>query len=868
MCAEVASPKPAAGAAARSRILTPDQRLRVFVSSTLQELAAERAAVSDAIAAVRLIPVLFELGARPHPPSALYRAYLEQSQMFVGIYWQSYGWVSPGELISGIEDEYIRSEGLPRLLYLKEPAPEREPRLREFLERIQAEGSVSYRRFTTTAELAELLARDLALVLTERFHATAVPAEPAAPGVRSLPSPRTSFVGRQSQLRQIDELLLAGARLLTLTGPGGIGKTRLAVEAASRVGDRYRHGVAFVPLEGLASVDHVPGAIAEALGVHELGGDAVAALGAHLRQRQLLLVLDNFEHVVGAAPVLATLLEAAPELTAVVTSRELLRLSGERELQVPPLSAEDEAVELFTERAAAARHAFELAPEDVSLVGEICRRLEGVPLAIELAAPRMRLLTPAQLLERLSKRLALSGPRDAPPRQRTLEAAIAWSYELLAEEERILFERLSVFRGNFSVEAAEEVAELADGLDLVELLSSLLDKSIVYRLPHLGETRFAMLRMIREYALERLTDAGDLEATRERFQTHYLRLAGEAEAGLRSASQRQWKRTLDLEADNCRAALAYAAERQRADETAGLVRGLWLWFWLHGNLDDARSWVRQALGFAAGVDTRDRGWLIGLDGAFAILGEDLAGGAARLVEAEALLTEANDRRGALTMALFRSFGIAPLEGEERAQAQLEKLLAVFEELGDLWGVGTALHAMSRLRVVFDRYEGAGDLFERAVEAVGRVGDDFGVVLASHNLAMARLAAGDVPGARTVIETVLETRHSGGIDYAADDALDILARIEHEEGRAELAVALLAAADNVRKRVRIPLWEPVHERHARLLSELREELGDAAYDAAHTRGATLDIDDVQELARTLSEEPTLPSARGPATSQAL
>jgi hypothetical protein len=528
----------------------------------------------------------------------------------------------------------------------------------------------------------------------------------------------------------------------------------------------------------------------------------------------------------------------------------VLHLSGERELQVPPLSTEGEAVELFTERASVARYAFELPQEDAALVAEICRRLDGVPLAIELAAPRLRLLTPAQLLDRLSKRLALSGPRDAPARQRTLEAAIAWSYELLTEEERLLFERLAVFHGSFSIEAAEEVAALA-GTDLLELLSSLLDKSIVYRLPHLGETRFAMLRMIREYALERLADAGELDSTRERFVSYYVRLADEAEDGLRSTSQQQWKRTLDLEVDNCRAALASAAERRRADQIAGLMRGLWLWFWLHGNLDEVDDWVERGLACADQADGRDRGWLVGLDGAFDVLEGDFAVGGAKLAEAEALLEEAADRRGIATMRLVHSFGAAPLEGEERAQAQLSENLAAFEELGDLWGIGTTLHAMTRLRVVFDRFEGAGDLFDRAVAAVERVGDDFGIALASGNLAMARLAAGDLTGARAVMDRLLEHRRSKGITYAADDVLDILGRIEHAEGEHEDAVTHLAAAAVLRQRLHTPLWAPVQERQDRLLAELRQTVGEAAFEAAYTRGTSLDSEDVQEIAPSLT-----------------
>jgi hypothetical protein len=277
-----------------ARILTPDQRLRVFVSSTLRELAAERVAASETIAGLRLTPVLFELGARPHPPRTLYRAYLEQSQLFVGIYWQSYGWVGPGESISGIEDEYRLSNGLPRLLYVREPAPKRDRRLAEFLDRMRADGSASYKPFTSAAELAELLGKDLAVVLTERFQAAAAPPAETGPAAGSLPTPPTSFVDRDAQLELIERLLGTGARLLTLTGAGGIGKTRLAVEAARRAGERYPDGVVFVPLDGVADAELVPAAVAGAVGARELAGDGLAGLVNHFRRRRLLLVLDSF----------------------------------------------------------------------------------------------------------------------------------------------------------------------------------------------------------------------------------------------------------------------------------------------------------------------------------------------------------------------------------------------------------------------------------------------------------------------------------------------------------------------------------------------------------------------------------------------
>ena len=408
-----------------ARVLTPDQRLRIFVSSTMQELAAERVAARAAIEALQLTPVLFDLGARPHPPRTLYQAYLEQSHIFLGIYWQSYGWVGPDQDISGVEDEFRHSAGMPRLLYVKEPAEQREPRLQELIREFQREAAFSYQKFATADDLRQLIPRDLVILMTERFE-TADDARLAP--ASSVPAPRTSFVGRAAELAQLQELLSReDVRLVTLSGPAGIGKSRLAIEGARRLGDRYPDGVVFVPLEGIADASLVVPTIATAIGIREVGTGPFEALVAYLRVRSMLLVLDNFEHVIAAAPVVSSILEQAAGLKIIVTSRELLRVRGEHELPVPTLSAEDDGVALFSERATAARHSFELVAADVPVVVQICQQLDGVPLAIELAAPRMRLLTPEQLLERLRERVDFVGPRDAPARQQTLDAAIAWS---------------------------------------------------------------------------------------------------------------------------------------------------------------------------------------------------------------------------------------------------------------------------------------------------------------------------------------------------------------------------------------------------------------------------------------------------------
>src|SRR5215831_647681 len=414
-------------------IRTPDQRVRVFVSSALRELAAERQAVRDAIAELRLVPVMFELGARPHPPQSVYRAYLDQSQVFVGIYWQSYGWVAPGEQISGLADEYLQSAGLPRLIYVKSPAPQRDPRLAEMLDRIRDDGDLSYQHFSDPARLRQLVADDLAVLLSDRF-ATAQAGD--SEGAReepagTLPSAVTPLIGRKRDAEAARNLVLHdGARLVTFTGPGGVGKSRLALEVANLLSPQFNAGARLVDLAPIRAADLVTATIATGLGLRTSGGPLVADVKTYLRERRLVLVLDNFEQVTAAAPVVAELLAAAPGLVTLVTSRAALRLNGEHEFVVAPLPTPPAgdmrpsalrpyaSVRLFAERAHAVVPGFKLTRANAEAVAEICRRLDGLPLAIELAAARVRLLPPQALLARLDNRLNLltNGARDLPGR--------------------------------------------------------------------------------------------------------------------------------------------------------------------------------------------------------------------------------------------------------------------------------------------------------------------------------------------------------------------------------------------------------------------------------------------------------------------
>ena len=367
-------------------IRTPDQRLRVFVSSTLKELADERLAVQRAIETLRLTPVMFELGARPHPPRALYRAYLEQSHVFLGIYWQSYGWVAPDEEISGLEDEYRLSGGRPRLVYIKAPAPERQERLDLLLGRIEADDRASYRRFASAEELEQLVKDDLMVLLTERFEATGVPHQqgaarraPTAP-----PVPVTPTVGRVPAITEVQRLLADGCRILTLIGPGGVGKSRLALESCRHPMPAFPDGVAFVPLETVAEPSDAVRVLADKVGASAEGNRAPLDVAIdHLRGQRMLLLIDNFEQVLEAGPALATLLDACPGVSALVTSRRPLRLRGERQVAVEPLALpaaptevgtapravevvlQSPAVALFVERAQRVHPGFVVGPGNV-----------------------------------------------------------------------------------------------------------------------------------------------------------------------------------------------------------------------------------------------------------------------------------------------------------------------------------------------------------------------------------------------------------------------------------------------------------------------------------------------------------------------
>ncbi|MBC8172258.1 MAG: DUF4062 domain-containing protein, partial [Chitinophagales bacterium] len=521
-----------------TQILTPDQRLRVFVSSTLQELAEERDIVKKAIQNIQLIPVMFELGARPHAPRDLYREYLAQSQIFVGIYWDRYGWVAPEETVSGLEDEYNLSGDLPKLIYIKKSSGAREERLSKLLHKIQQDDKVSYKSFTDAKELSSILISDLAILLTERFNLTLQNKFAEEKLLQALPAAPNCLIGREDAVRDIQSLLHDN-RLITLSGPGGIGKTRLAIEVARTVQNSFTDGVLFVPLAPVKDPALVEETICQHLGIKVSSGNAIDSLKLFLQNKNMLLVLDNFEQVVNAASIIDDLLFATPGLKIIVTSRETLSLSFEHIYAVPPLSdilpdnanlpqkKYPPAMELFVKRAKALQPSFQVTDENRDTLFQICHRLEGLPLAIELAAGQINMLSPQLLLQRLDHRLdVLKGNfRDIPDRQKTIRNTIDWSFDLLTPNEQELLLRISLFNGGSLLEAVEYMgSDLGD--DIFTLVHSLINKSLLTKQDEEMHVRFGMLESVREFALEKLNEEGrtdDLKQKQASFYHTYLR---------------------------------------------------------------------------------------------------------------------------------------------------------------------------------------------------------------------------------------------------------------------------------------------------------------------------------------------------------
>jgi predicted ATPase len=826
-------------------ILTPDQRLRVFVSSTLRELGEERAAVRAAISHLSLTPVMFEIGARPHPPRALYRSYLDQSHVFIGVYWESYGWVAPGESVSGLEDEYLLSTHLPRLLYVKQPGEDRDPELSALLKRIQSDDTTSYRSFQTTDELARLVSDDLMLLLSERFQATAMPSVADHRDLRlTAPAePLTPIRGRDDELESLERLIADGTRLVTVTGTGGIGKSRLVNEVARRCISAVPIDVHFVDLTAVGAPESVPAEIAKSLGILVVGSrGAIESLVDHLADRRLLLVLDNFEHVVASAVALPELLSGCPGLQMLIGSRQVLRVRGEREftlspLPVPEMGAPDEmvrasaAVRLFAERAQAAQPMFELTADNLQPVAEICRQLDGLPLAVELAACRVRLLPVHLLLRRLETRLDLlsSGAADLPERQRTLRSAIDWSYNLLSADEQALFCRLSVFVDGWTLDAAEAVCACA-GPDVLDTLVSLLEKSllVVVSPVNSGEPRMRMLAPVHEYAEQKLVASGERPALQQRHSDYFKNLIGEHEDDLRETGVEGWSARLSAEAGNLRAAVHWWTENSDGEMLGRFAWATHIHYWMTGGLQEFVPWLEAADRLADGMSqvTLGRFQIVKGYGAFDLAGPDEA--ARAFEQALSLLEDAGDDSGAAHATVLLA-QIQVLRGDSSAVASLQR---VFEKpwlRDDPWVFDLAHWVAGGLALFAGDLEQA-ELHNRLAVELGReLGNWLFVGMGLERLALVHMARGRpeaaVAALRESVDSFRRVHYREGLSYDLQTLASVLCTL----GDLPAAAEALSAAEAVHALIGfsgpLGMWSLYKPGFDALHDQLRTALGD-------------------------------------------
>ncbi|WP_166174558.1 tetratricopeptide repeat protein [Rubrobacter tropicus] len=715
----------------------------------------------------------------------------------------------------------------------------------------------------------------------------------------------SSLVGRGRELAEVSSLLVSG-RLLTLVGPGGCGKTRLALAAANAVANAaggFRDGVFWVELDALSDPALLPEAAARVLGVRWGTGESpTAAMLDHLKTRESLVVLDNCEHLIEAcADLVDALLRSCPGLTVLTTSREALRLAGEVAWPVPSLSLPDPksaqdpadllrfgAVRLFVERAAAAAPGFALDKDNAADVVRICGRLDGIPLAIELAAARVRVLSPAQISARLDDRFLLltGGGRTVMPRHRTLKATMDWSYGLLAPEEKLLFRRLSVFAGGFSLGAAEAVGAggAVEGNEVLGLLSCLVDKSLVVAVPGGDEVRYRMLETVLRYAAEKLEESGEACAVRTRHAGFFLELSGEAGTGLLGEHQVAWLGRLDVDQGNLRAALGWYANGEDPAPALRMSGALW-WFWfLRGRYDEGRGWLDAALTAGDDAPAPLRAKALVAAGYFAFLRSEYAPARWRIEEGLALYRSLDDAPG--VAGAVRVLGSIAREQGRYAEAETlhSESLALCREHGDARGVAQSLNHLGFVAWLRGDLGRAEDLCSEALDAFRNLGDGEGVAWSLMNLGFAALYGGDHTRAAALLDEGLALSRRAGYREAAAwslNGLGVLARREDRPGRAaellgeslalhrdlgdrwrtaslfeelagtsadpERAAILLGAAGGLREVLSDPVppcERPDRERDAAVA---RAALGEDSFAGARAKGAAMDLHHVYEYA---------------------
>ncbi len=648
----------------------------------------------------------------------------------------------------------------------------------------------------------------------------------------NVPTPVSTLVGRDRELDQICTTLRGGeTRLLTLTGPGGAGKTRLAIEASHALAGEVPNGAFFVPLDTIRDPALLLPAIAQALAVRESAErPLLQSLAERVTGRRALVLLDNFEQLIEAAPLLTNVLEAAPSLTFLVTSRAALRLGGEREYPVEPLGKRD-AVTLFVERAQAAEPNFRLTDANAAAVEEICARLDGLPLALELAAARTKLLSPEAMLERMDQRLDLlsRGPRDKPARHRALRDTVAWSYELLEPEEQHLFARLAVFSGGCTLESAVGVCDA--GLDPT---GSLIDESLLERVGG----RFRMLETIREYALERLAEDGGAADLRRRHAEHFLKLAETDPVG----NQAVWLAQVDAERDNLREALAWSFDAGEMGLGLRLAASLWEFWWVRGHLSEGRRWLDEALARGASEPPDIRARALHAAASLATRQGDYERAAELSEQSLALWEELGDVSGTARSLLSLGTVAAEQGDHERAISLSERAAELYRESGDQRGHALAVSNLGGIALEDGDYVKAASLSEEAYGLFQTLEDSEGMAFALVNQGFAALFEHEHERAlvflRKALRRLVELEFRDVIGYCFEG----LAAVLSLTGQAGSAARLLGAAEALRESLGVGLAPAERETHEETKLALREALGEEEFSAVWRLGRELTLDE--------------------------
>lgn len=703
-----------------------------------------------------------------------------------------------------------------------------------------------------------------------------------ARAIEALPNnlilPSTAIIGREREISEIENLLLSN-RLLTLSGIGGTGKTRLAQEIGCRMLSSFSDGVFFIPLASVKNAELVVSEIANTFGVKESGGKSlIETLKIFLGEKHLLLVIDNFEQIVSAAPVLDELLDAAPHLKMLTTSRALLHLKTECEFVVPPLDlpdadfdgngekdfassrnyksevAENESVKLFIERAQAVKPSFSLTEDNAPVVAEICRRLEGLPLAIELAAARIKILSPSQILERLENRLKLltGGAKNLPARQQTMRGAIEWSYDLLETGERVLFERLAVFAGGFNVETAEFVAENAADdeqktIDILNGITSLVENSLLVQTETAnGESRFRLLEIAREFALEKLEVNGEAELIRKKHAEYFLKLARQAEFQILSEEGENWLDLIEEDYKNFRAAFFWSAANDAltAVSLAGSLRDFWFF---RSQLTEGREWFETALKLADDAPAAIRFKLFSGFGQAAKHLGDFAASQEAFQSCLAVAKESDDWQQ-IADANRGLAAVTKMQGDFAAAKKFyEESLIFSRRANKKFGIGSALNSLGDLARFEDDFETARPLFYEALAICREIGVKQAIGCILNNLGAVAFALDDLETASAHFAESLKMTREFGEHITFSYSLDGFAALAVKRGEAERAARLAGAAEFLRESRGFEI-EPADRRFRdAYLSQIRVALDEETFSKAFDEGRKLKMEKVIETA---------------------